>query len=62
MSEYVKNMVDAAINQDAAEFINNFENAVNAKVAARLDAAYPEVAHSVMNPNPVEVETNNTEE
>lgn len=50
MSEHVKNMVDATINQDAAAFMDNFQQAINTKIAARLDTLYPEVAHSVMNP------------
>jgi len=50
MSETVKDMIGAAINQDAATFLDKFETAINTKVAARLDALYPEVAHSVMNP------------
>jgi len=50
MSEHVKNMVDATINQDAAAFMDNFQQAINTKIAARLDTMYPEVAHSVMNP------------
>jgi hypothetical protein len=59
MSEHVKNMIDATINQDAAAFMDNFQQAINTKVAARLDAMYPEVAHSVMNPqvDSAEVET-----
>lgn len=50
MSEHVKNMVDATINQDAAAFMDNFQQAINTKIAARLDTMYPEVAHTVMNP------------
>ena len=50
MSEIVKDMIDAAINQDAASFLDKFETAINTKVAARLDALYPEVAHASMNP------------
>lgn len=50
MSETVKDMIGAAINQDAATFLDKFETAINTKVAAKLDALYPEVAHSVMNP------------
>jgi hypothetical protein len=50
MSEHVKNMVDATINQDAAAFMDNFQQAISTKIAARLDTMYPEVAHSVMNP------------
>ncbi|NBX51727.1 hypothetical protein EBT25_17770, partial [bacterium] len=38
------------INQDAAAFLDKFETAINTKVAAKLDAMYPEVAHAVMNP------------
>lgn len=65
MSEHVKNMIDAVVNQDAAAFMDNFETAINTKVAARLDTLYPEVAHTVMNPQaeqpavdaPAEVET-----
>lgn len=50
MSEVVKDMIGAVINQDAAAFLDKFETAINTKVAAKLDAMYPEVAHSVMNP------------
>lgn len=50
MSEVVKDMIGAVINQDAAAFLDKFETAINTKVAARLDAMYPEVAHAVMNP------------
>lgn len=50
MSEVVKDMIGAVINQDAAAFLDNFETAINTKVAAKLDAMYPEVAHAVMNP------------
>jgi hypothetical protein len=51
MSEVVKDMIGAVINQDAASFLDKFETAINTKVAARLDAMYPEVAHAVMNPH-----------
>lgn len=50
MSEQVRDMIGAVINQDAAAFLDKFETAINTKVAAKLDAMYPEVAHSVMNP------------
>lgn len=50
MSEVVKDMIGAVINQDAAAFLDKFETAINTKVAAKLDAMYPEVAHAVMNP------------
>lgn len=50
MSEEVRDMIGAVINQDAAAFLDKFETVLNAKVAARLDTIYPEVAHSVMNP------------
>ena len=50
MSEAVKDMIGAVINQDAAAFLDKFETALNAKVAAKLDTIYPEIAHSVMNP------------
>ena len=50
MSEVVKDMIGAVVNQDAAAFLDKFETAINTKVAAKLDAMYPEVAHSVMNP------------
>lgn len=50
MSEAVKDMIDAVINQDAATFLDKFETAINTKVAAKLDTMYPEVAQAVMNP------------
>ena len=50
MSEAIKDMIGAVINQDAAAFLDNFENAIGTKVAAKLDAMYPDVAHAVMNP------------
>lgn len=50
MSEAIKDMIGAVVNQDAATFLDKFETALNTKVAAKLDAMYPEVAHSVMNP------------
>lgn len=50
MSEAIKDMIGAVISQDAATFLDKFETALNTKVAAKLDAMYPEVAHSVMNP------------
>ena len=50
MSEHVKDMIGAVINQDAAAFLDKFETAINTKVAAKLDTMYPEVAHAVMNP------------
>ena len=50
MSEVVKDMIGAVVNQDAAAFLDKFETAINTKVAAKLDAMYPEVAYSVMNP------------
>jgi len=50
MTEQVRDMIGAVINQDAATFLDKFETAINTKVAARLDAMYPEVAHAVMNP------------
>lgn len=51
MSEHVKDMIDAVINQDAAEFLGKFETAINTKVASKLESLYPEVAHQVMNPS-----------
>lgn len=51
MTETIKDMIGAVVNQDAAAFLDSFENAINSKVAAKLDALYPEVAHSVMNPS-----------
>jgi hypothetical protein len=51
MTDAVKNMIGAVINQDAAAFLDNFENAIGTKVAAKLDAMYPDVAHAVMNPH-----------
>jgi len=50
MSEQVTDMISAVINQDAAAFLDKFETAINTKVAAKLDAMYPEVAQTVMNP------------
>jgi hypothetical protein len=50
MSEQVRDMIGAVINQDAAAFLDKFETAINTKVAAKLDAMYPEIAHAVMNP------------
>ena len=50
MTDAVKNMIGAVINQDAAAFLDNFVNAIGTKVAAKLDAMYPDVAHAVMNP------------
>jgi hypothetical protein len=50
MSEHVRDMIGAVINQDAAAFLDKFETAINTKVAAKLDTMYPEVAHAVMNP------------
>ncbi len=50
MSEHVRDMIGAVVNQDAAAFLDKFETAINTKVAAKLDAMYPEVAHAVMNP------------
>lgn len=50
MTEQVRDMIGAVINQDAAAFLDKFETAINTKVAAKLDTLYPEVAHAVMNP------------
>ena len=50
MTEQVRDMIGAVINQDAAAFLDKFETAINTKVAAKLDTMYPEVAHAVMNP------------
>ena len=50
MSDHVRDMIGAVINQDAAAFLDKFETAINTKVAAKLDTMYPEVAHAAMNP------------
>lgn len=51
MTDAIKDMISATINQDPVAFLDKFETALNTKLAAKLDAMYPEVAHAQMNPS-----------